>query len=36
MYVRVVGISYKALTEALSSGTVGEDDRADLGTGVKW
>jgi len=34
--MRVESVSYQALTEALSSGTMGEDERPDLGDGVAW
>lgn len=35
-YVRVVSVGYQALTETLSSGTMGEDERPDPGAGVAW
>ena len=34
--MRVESISYQALTEALSPGTMGGDERPDLGAGIAW
>jgi hypothetical protein len=36
MKVMISSVSYQALTEALSSGTLGEDERPGLGAGVAW
>ena len=34
--MRVESVNYKVLTETLSSGTVGEDERPEFGAGVAW